>query len=295
MLLPYEMTPTSSLRVDIQPKKQKALARDIVRLQSSIQTLQSELSRIVKIVEDIAQSLSLNRASPRPSHPALSLTHRLMKHGCQLFGKIGAEEAWEEFWSWENEGSFAKAQAGDDISLQLFLPYFLYHWTPDLNSKTLKSAPKDTTVAANFLKTQGRKLTKTERSFAISSLVSPFSFHDVLRFESGMRIRIKDIFLGTEATVFDPEPPHDIKQGDILFGKVIPIDSEIDSEATLCDIGWVSIPRSRRQTILDLRRSLRDAPCRNGEAITADTLHDYDIEIREVFLKHQRSLLGRDR
>lgn len=215
------------------------------------------------------------------------MANRLLEHGLRTFGRVAIEEAWEEFWSWENEESFADAYESEQHKIQLFMPYFLYNWTLDPeDTDTNVSAPQDTTIAADYLEKRGRNLTDLERRFLTASLTSPFSFHDIVEVDPGKGFVVRDIFIGTEVKVTERLGSRSAQVGDIAFGKVI----QIDHVGMLCGMGWVMIPPVQKQFILALRKKLREAPCRNGAEITAETLQDYDIEIRELFLEIERAI-----
>lgn len=215
------------------------------------------------------------------------MAKRLLEHGVRAFGRTAIEEAWEEFWSWENETSFAEAYETEPHEIQLFMPYFLYNWTPDPeDTQTPESAPQDIPIAADFLAKRGGYLTELERRFLSATIQSPFSFHDVVEVEAGKRLVLRDIFLGTEVDVTERMGSRHVQVGDIVFGKVI----QMDHVGMLCGMSWVAIPPVQKQAILDLRKRIREAPCRKGASIDPGTLQDYDIELREVFLDIEHEL-----
>jgi hypothetical protein len=211
---------------------------------------------------------------------------RLLEHGVRAFGNGAIEEAWEEFCLWENEIPFAKAFSSENFKIQLFMPFFLYNWTPDVESQVLPTAPEDTTIAADYLKKRGRNFTELERRFLSASVNTPFSFHDVLEVEPGQSFLLKDIFLGTEAKVIERRGSQSAQVGDIVFGKVI----QVDHVGMLCGTGWIMIPPAQKQSILDLRKRIRNAPARKGIPLGAETLQACDIELRELFLDLERAL-----
>lgn len=212
------------------------------------------------------------------------MAKRLVEHGMRVFGPEALDEAWDEFWSWENDEPF---DGEEGVQIQLFMPYFLYNWTLDLDSEVFETAPTDTTIAADFLEKRGRNLTELERRFLVASITSPFSFFDILEVDPGKAFVLKDIFLGTEVRVTERLGSQSARVGDIIYGKVI----QIDHVGMLCGIGWVLIPPAQKQVILDLRKKMRKICTKDGVEVTTDTLQDYDIELREIFLDAQAVLL----
>ncbi len=209
---------------------------------------------------------------------------RFLEHAVRTFGHAALEEAWEEFWIWEPEKPFTP----DSIELQLFLPYFFYGWTPDVDTQTLSSAPEDTTVAQDYFEKRAGYLSPLERRYIEACIAAPFSFHDVVSVTPGQGFTLKDIFLGTEIDVAERSGSRNANVGDIFFGKII----QLDHVATAVGSGWVMIPPARKISILELRQHLREGTEKFGGEITINVLHDYDIEIRELFLDLQRAVLA---
>ncbi len=68
------------------------------------------------------------------------LVHKLMEFTASTYGKIGYDEAWDEFHLWENEGPF-------DPSSPLhptFGPWMFYHWRPEAEESELTTNPHST-------------------------------------------------------------------------------------------------------------------------------------------------------
>lgn len=216
------------------------------------------------------------------------MAKRLLEHVMHVFGRSAFEEAWEEFCCWENEVSFAEAYESEGHKIQIFMPFFLYNWTPDVDSEVLESVPEDTPVAADFLEKRGGYLTELERRFVTESLTSPFSFHDVIEVEPGQWFILRDIFLGTEVKVTERIGSQSAQVGDIVFGKVI----QIDHVGMLCGTGWVMIPPAQKQFILQLRKKIREACRKRHIEVTAEVIQDFDIELRDLFLEIQAALFA---
>ncbi len=210
---------------------------------------------------------------------------RLTEYGTKVFGPFAIEEAWDEFWVWENKDAFS---LDDRVQIQLFMPFFLYNWEPDTDTETFDSAPENTSIAADYLKQRGGYLTVLERRFLEESIQTPFSFHDVLEVKPGQGFVLKDIFLGTEVEVTERLGSKNAQVGDIVYGKVI----QIDSVGMLCGTGWVMIPPAHKQIFLELRKELREDCKSLGVELTKKLLGEHDLELREIFLDFQEALLS---
>jgi len=207
----------------------------------------------------------------------------LMGHAKKRFGPRAFQDAWDEFWFWEERNV-----PENGVETQLIASFFLYNWIPDIESETYKIAPKDTTIGLDFFEQKGKSLSSLERNFLSENLEEPFSFYEVIRVDQGEGYRLKDIFLGTERDVIEKSGSRTAQIGDILFAKVI----QIEHVGMVCGCGWILIPPIHKKAIIDLRKKLKKSPHAEGGAITPSTLHDFDIELRELFLHIHDSIMA---
>jgi len=211
------------------------------------------------------------------------LVHRLTEHAIREFGEDSLTEAWEEFWLWDEE-----QEAFDPVSdkNQLFGPFYLYNWYREEGDDQPLASPLNRTIAKDYLRVRGRGLPDLERRFIEASIEAPFSFHEVLEVIPGRELILRDVFLGTGVTVTEKLASEAAQVGDLFFGKVV----KVDHVAMICGCGWIVIPPSRKLPILDLRKKVRQAV--PGKKINFETLHEFDMELRELFLDLQEALLA---
>jgi hypothetical protein len=203
------------------------------------------------------------------------MAEALLGHSKKVFGPEALEDAWDEFWLWENEVAF---EEGPEI--QLFVPFFLYNWLPDVDSETYEIAPRDTTVGFDFLQKKRGALSPLERNFLDQNLEEPFSFWEIIAVTQGEGYRLRDIFLGVERDVIEKSGSRSAQVGDILYAKVI----QIEHVGMVCGCGWILIPPIHKKAILDFRKKLQKTKAVKVGGITQETLHDYNLELRELFL-----------
>ncbi len=210
------------------------------------------------------------------------MSDRLMHHARKRFGELALAEAWEEFWLRDEEEEIEQ-----QAETQLFVPFYQYNWLPGIDSETFKIAPKETTVAFDFLERHRNGLTDLERRFLDQNLGEPFSFWEILEVDQGAGYRIKDCLRGLEMNVTEKSGSRSAHIGDILFGKAI----QIDHVGMMCGCGWVLIPPIHKKTIIDIRKEMQKSPHAENGVITKETIHDFDIELRELFLELQKQIM----
>jgi len=214
-----------------------------------------------------------------------SFAGSLVRHALNEFGADSVHEAWAEFWLWDEEQEPFQL---DSVENQLFFPFYLYNWFREDDNQPASISPESRTVARDYLDSRGRGLSELERRFLAACIETPFSFHEVMDVSPGLGFDLKDVFLGNEINVSERLGSQNARVGDVFFGKVV----QIDQVAMLCGMGRVAIPPTSKRFILELKKGLIEAQSNNKNKLEARVLHEYDIEIRELFLDLQKSLLA---
>ncbi len=178
------------------------------------------------------------------------LGQRILNASMQHFGRSGIDEAWAEFTLWEDEEGF-DADAPD---IQLFMPWYLYDWLPDSEATGVPEAAHGITAAQAYVRNMGRRLDPLAARYIEACGRAPFSFHEVVACEAGRGLRLRDAILGTEVFVFEASGSANARAGDLLFGKVVPI----DGIAVVDGCGAAVIPPIEKPRIIELRKLLRE-------------------------------------
>lgn len=210
---------------------------------------------------------------------------RLARHALDEFGEESLDEAWEEFWLWDEEQEAFDPESSRN---QLFFPFYLYNWYRDEEGEQALTSPKNRTVAKDYLKVRGPGLSDLECRFLTACIETPFSFHEVLEVTPGVEFFLKDVFLGTEVMVTEKSGSQAAQVGDLFFGKVV----KIDNLAMLCGTGWIALPPTTKRYLLELRKEIREVMADEGRNLDSEVLHEYDMELRQLFLDLQHSLLA---
>jgi len=137
--------------------------------------------------------------------------------------------------------------------LQVFVPWFLYFWTPE-EEEGLSWSPEDT-VAAHFLRERGRRVSRKARDLIERGRWAPFTFWQVMDVEADVGLHLKDFVTGREVFASEVSATRSVVRWDILFGRVV----ELEGESAIDGMGPICLPPSRfREQVEALATSFRE-------------------------------------
>ncbi len=209
------------------------------------------------------------------------LAHSLMRHGFKEFGENALGFALDEFMAWPDGGTSDEDLADHQ---PLFYPWFIFNWEyeADPNLPPL-DGPEDTTIAELYAVHKGNRLNHLEAQIIEATARQPFSFYEIQEIRPGQGYRLKDILRGTVSDVIEKIGSENVSRGDILFGRVV----QIDSITMMIGSGTVLIPPNMKPELIRFRKWLLES----DDPITSRTLYDYDLEIRELYFHIYYSLM----
>ena len=194
----------------------------------------------------------------------------LLNASLEHFGRGGIDEAWAEFTLWEDDEGFDP----ETREMQLFMPWYLYDWLPEAEETGVPEPARTTTAAQAYARKQGRRLDPVAARYIEACGRAPFSFHEVLACEPGRGLHLRDVLLGTETFVFEASGSANARAGDMLFGRVVPI----DGIALVDGCGAAVIPPGEKPRIIELRKSLREAA-----ELSVDLLREAYLDLLELY------------
>jgi len=209
------------------------------------------------------------------------LVRRLMRYGLKALGESALEFALDEFMVWPDEGI-----SDDDLAVHqpLFYPWFLFNWEYEADPDHPQlDGPEDTTIAELYAARNENRLNHLEAQIIEATARQPYSFYEIQETLRGKGYLLKDILRGTLSDVIEKKGSENAHRGDILFGRVI----QIDSIAMLIGCGTVLIPPKLKPELIRFRQWLLEF----NDPITSRTLYDYDVEIRELYFDIFYSLM----
>jgi hypothetical protein len=194
------------------------------------------------------------------------------------------EEAWADF----NLQHFPPLLEKFPNEGQIFMPYYLFLWTPWEVSKGARRQPGDAgIVVGEFLQERERALSEVDLQFIVQALTEPLSFYEVVWCEPGSRMRLRDILLGHEVEVIEHSASQGTSEGDIMYAQIwhapVPV---------MAMSAPFRIPPRWKADVIDLRARLKKKAIRGKRALAAKDLIRYEDEVRETYLNIRDSLFN---
>ena len=214
----------------------------------------------------------------------------------ESYGKDSVQRAWHEFTIWGG-GSFF----GDDPNAELFFSWLFHRWSPMLEEghKIDDGSCYGVPPTRAYLARNASGLNPVQRRYLEACLETRFSFYEILDCKPHIGFKARDVLTGREVEVSEGMASTTLKNGDIVFAHIVPIDGTAMMEA----VSPFSFPPTLKARLIGLRRRrewdtgadlplrrlyfrLLEAYCRpvppevcntDGEVIEGRTLY-FDIE-----------------
>lgn len=217
-------------------------------------------------VEDVEDTL---RGRLRSAEGAL--VPALFSYATQEFGREFFDEAWDEFFLWND--------VPDDIGSSkefgtTFDPFFVFDFVPDAAEDPLPDGWPTEPLALHFLHNEVESAPELHREFIEQACKSPASFFVVEAVSAGRALDIKDILTSRRFHVLEQSASRTLHVGDVLFTRVV----TAGGGSIMIGACPGVIPASWHIPIIDTRERLRPK-----RLLTREELLDYDLEIREAY------------
>jgi hypothetical protein len=203
------------------------------------------------------------------------LTDELMKFAARKFGEQ-LNQAWMDFNQLLLPDSIEK-YPGEQ---QIFYPYFLFDWDPDLPRARRGRRPKPGVVAQEFLLEKASQLPELERLILEQSIIQPISFHEVIRCDPGHGMVLRDVLIGGEAEVEEHSASKSLRPGDLAYAQLC----HLPEVTALSRMAPFPIPPDNKAAIVALRARLRRKIAKQNRDLAAEDLIHYREDIRTVYL-----------
>ena len=216
---------------------------------------------------------SIDHVWARQHEESDRLTREITRFALRKFGER-IYEAWQDF----NMSDAPKPldEAADER--QIFMPYFLFQWTPDGRSTTARG--RGGVVARWYMLEKSKQLTAMERMFLEQATTQPLSFYEVVWNEPGERMRVWDVLVGGETEVIERSGSRHLRRGDLLFAQIWhePELAVFGSSAPIC------IPPDKKIEVIQLRKALKKRIAKQNRYLTPHDLLRYADLIRATYL-----------
>lgn len=216
---------------------------------------------------------SIDHVWARQHEESDRLTREVTRFALRKFGGR-IYEAWQDF----NMRDVPKPLEEAADERQIFMPYFLFQWTPDGRSTVARG--QGGVVARWYMLEKSKQLTAMERMFLEQATTQPLSFYEVIWNEPGERVQVRDVLIGGETEVIERSGSRDLKPGDLLF-------AQIWYEPELAVFGSsapIRIPPDKKIEVIELRKKLKRRIAKQNRYLTPHDLLRYADLIRGTYL-----------
>jgi SEC-C motif/Protein of unknown function (DUF2384) len=202
------------------------------------------------------------------------LTREITRFALRKFGDR-IYEAWQDF----NLCDFPNPLDEDAAERQIFMPYFLFQWSPD--ARRTSARRQGGVVARWYMLEKSRSLTSRERMFVEQATTQPLSFYEVVWNEPGERLAVWDVLIGGETEVIERSGSRNLQPGDLLFAQIwhLPLLNVFGSLAP------ISIPPSHKIEVIKLRKKLKSRIAKQNRYLTSHDLLRYADLVRATYLE----------
>ena len=138
----------------------------------------------------------------------------------ESYGKDSIQQAWLEF----TIGASDEFVQGDP-NTELFFSWLFHRWRPESSKGNKIADPALNGIAPTraYLDRRASRLNPLLSRYLEACLAAPFGFHEILDCRPGIGFGVRDVFTGAELDVRERSASSTLKNGDIIFGQVVPI------------------------------------------------------------------------
>lgn len=182
------------------------------------------------------------------------LERRILRHARDTLGRDFLDRAWDDF------VLDAEGIERDGPEIQLFFPWAIYRW---VNGER-DSPPDEEAAAAGPIAERYRRaagpLPPLEDAFLKATMLTPFTFHEVIEVEAGRSLLLRDLFEGKEILVYEQGASRSLEPGDIVFTRAV----SYGDVALLIGTGATPLPPDSKIPLISLRKDMRKVARRDG-------------------------------
>jgi hypothetical protein len=213
-------------------------------------------------------------ASDRLSKEMLKFLRRRFEDGLLV--------AWMDF----NQTAFPHPLDKFEREEQIFFPYVLFDWDPDMPAPRRGRRPKPGIVARAFMEEKAKRLSPLELVILEQSIMQPLSFFEIVDCDPGRGMVLRDVLIGGETAVEEHAGSQYLRRGDLAYAQICPL----HDVTTLSRMAPFVIPPRKKVEIVELRLELRGKIAKLNRGLSAEDLVHYREKIRAVYLNIRDSL-----
>lgn len=207
------------------------------------------------------------------------LIPRLLKHAADSYGPDSVYEAWDEFSAFQD----IPMEPDTDPDFETaFLPWFVFNWGPDNAEKDKADHYPETRIALHYLAENEKEIEPFARRFIEAACSRQYSFFMATDMEPGKNLTLRDLFLKREITVIERRASAGLRQGDIIFSRIV----TMDDTSIMLGCASLTIPVNYADVFIDFRENIVG----NFPQMGDDILYEYDLELRELYFDIKEQL-----
>ena len=140
----------------------------------------------------------------------------------ESYGKDAVQQAWLEF----TLGASQEFVPGAP-NTELFLSWLFHCWKPGSHkgNQIADLSLHDVVPTRAYLDRRGARLSPLLGRYLETCLATPFGFHEILNCQPAIGFTTKDVFSGKLLNVRERSASSTLKDGEIIFGLVVPVQS----------------------------------------------------------------------
>jgi len=199
------------------------------------------------------------------------LVPALMAYADAELGDEFFDEAWEEFFVWENvPGDVDESREYGTT----FDPFLVFSFVPDAAEAGLPADRPTEPLALHFLHHEVESCPDFEREFLEQACRSHASFFAVEATAPGRSVDLKDILTGRRFHVLEQSASRTFQPGHLTYARVVTAGG---ASIMIGAAPWI-IPAAWHVPVIEFRER-----CRPRSMMTREDLHEWDIEIRAFY------------
>jgi hypothetical protein len=140
----------------------------------------------------------------------------------ESYGKDAVQQAWLEFTMGASEEFVPGAP-----NTELFFSWLFHRWKPDSHkgNRIADLSLNEVVPTRAYLDRRTARLSPLLDRYLETCLATPFGFHEILNCQPGIGFATKDVFSGKLLNVRERSASSTLKDGEIIFGLVVPVQS----------------------------------------------------------------------
>jgi hypothetical protein len=140
----------------------------------------------------------------------------------ESYGKDALQQAWLEF----TIGASDEFVQGDP-NTELFFSWLFHRWKPDSQkgNRIADRSLNNVVPTRAYLNRRASRLSPLLCRYLEICLATPFGFHEILDCQPGVGFTTKDVFSGAVLNVRERSASATLKDGEIIFAQIVPVQS----------------------------------------------------------------------